>query len=450
MLESLWKTHWIDSRQFFDEGIHFYESAEWEFARELFQKAIDACRTNGFAYQYLGFLSVHGDDQAQALRYFELAAKCAPNDHHKAIAQHHLSRAWHASGNETAALDHIRLAIALAPEDLPYRLELVRALMRAGLKQDAIRELRWLILTELKYWTAAAIDRTLDPMREDVTELLRQLRDEARAMAEKILAEFRETVRLIDSFPQPLPFVFSRTRNWQRSVEESMKSMRAKETIFEYRIIIGTIPNSHRALIEEILGGYRRWISDSQQKLADSASSNRADVAAIRAQIPQLTRDSQQVASDLSAQEAQILREKKEKGDGYSLALGCTGCLAVPGILIWSGILLEFFAIKRSTGVMDTVGKLILFCPLVSLLPILIAGRSVTFHAKRRSMITAAHEKQLEIGSKMETVEPAAREAEQRNTELLQSRESEFNALRAIYQNTIEVLEQRLAIAKSH
>jgi hypothetical protein len=103
---------------------------------------------------------------------------------------------------------------------------------------------------------------------------------------------------------QAAKLVFARTRNWQRTVEEFMKSMVGKETIFAYRRIATTILNSHRALAEEVLGGYRAWISDSQKRPADVASSNRAEVDAKRAEIPRLKREAEKVASNLATQGA--------------------------------------------------------------------------------------------------------------------------------------------------
>jgi hypothetical protein len=85
-----------------------------------------------------------------------------------------------------------------------------------------------------------------------------------------------------------------------------MKSMVGKETIFAHRRIATTILNSHRALVEEVLGGYRARISDWQKRPADLASSNRAGVDAIRVEIPRLKREAEKVASNLATQGADL------------------------------------------------------------------------------------------------------------------------------------------------
>ena len=408
ILDSLWKTHWIDSRQFFDEGVRCYESAEREFARERFQKATEACRTNGFAYQYLGFLSVHDDDQAQALRYFELAAKFAPNDHHKAIAHYHLSRAWHASGNEIASLDQIRLAIALAPKDLPYQFELVRALMRAGLKQEAIRELRKLISVDLKYWTAAAIDRSFDPMRAEITGLLSEMREEERVKANNLSEDFWETIRVVESLPEALPLVFrsASVGEWKQDA----KSLFDKGTIFAYREIITIVSDFHRSFIENAIGRYKGWISDAQQRLTELAASNEASVSQLRAERQRLIDQGEEVKSTLSQQEWQLKREFESKEHGYGFAL-------------------------------------LIFFPLIAILPVMVLGRRLSFLGRRRGLRLGARAKWLDIELKVKASEDAALEAKKQADGELEQKTAEFNRLRSIYQNNIALLERRLSIA---
>lgn len=445
ILDSLWKTHWIDSRQFFDEGIRCYESAEREFARERFQKATEACRTNGFAYQYLGFLSVHDDDQAQALRYFELAAKFAPNDHHRAIAHYHLSRAWHASGNENASLDQIRLAVALAPKDLPYRFELVRALVRAGLKQEAVRDLRDLISADLRYWTAVAIDRALDPIRPDVTDLLSRMREEAGGTANRILANFFETLRLAESLPEQLPFVSGYARDWKRSVE----SLMAKGTIFEQKKVIDTVPQSHREFVRKVIDRYETHLSESRDRVTRLSADKRGEVEGIRSELRALKGQFEEVDTNLASQEAQITTDLKSKGGGYAAALGCSGLLAVLGLLIFGGIFLEFFGIKRSTGLPDTLGKLALFSPLLIIGPLLIAMRSMVFRGKRRQARLIARASKVKIEQKINVVEEAVCKAEAAAMDEVKSLQASFDRLETVCQANLALLRERLAVAES-
>jgi tetratricopeptide (TPR) repeat protein len=443
ILDALWKTHWIDSRQFFDEGVECYQSGEKEFARERFQKATEACRTNGFAYQYLGFLSAHDDDKAQTLRYFELAAKFAPNDHHKAIAHYHLSRALHASGNETASLEQIRLSVALAPKDLPYRFELVRALMRTGFRQDAISELRKLISADLRYWTAVEIDQSLDPMRAEISRVLGELRDEERLKANRLSADFLETIRVVESLPEALPLEFRSASEWKKELDRLLE----KGTIFAYREIVNNAITSHKPYVEMATGRYKKGISYLDTQLINLAAGNQAIANGFNAQIQYLAKQAEQIINEFNGNDAQLMRDFKSKEGGYGLALGCTGCLATLGLVIFAGIFFEFFAIKASRGLPDTIGKLVIFLPLILPLPVIVIARRIWYQNRRRNLQHTAHARGLEIESRVRAVEASARAEYWKNTQELEHRRAEFQRLQTIYRSNISLLEKRLAVA---
>ena len=74
------------SRQYWEQGVKCYETSEYDIARERFSRALDANRTNYFAYQYLGFIAVHEERSEEALRNFELAKKFADSGYHRALA----------------------------------------------------------------------------------------------------------------------------------------------------------------------------------------------------------------------------------------------------------------------------------------------------------------------------------------------------------------------------
>lgn len=443
ILDALWKTHSIDSQQFYDEGVQCYQNGEKEFARERFQKATEACRTNGLAYQFLGFLSVHNDDQTQALRHFELASKFAPNHNHKAIAHYHLSRAWHAAGNQGASLEHIRSAVALAPNDLPYRFELVRAMMRAGLTQNAIQELRMLISVDLKYWTAAEIDRTLDPMRVEVSGLLSGLREEERVKADKLSGHFLETIRVIESLPEALSLVFRPASDWKRELDKLFEN----GTIFAYREIVNRVIASHQSLVEMAIGRYKKGISDLDTQLINLAARNQAKGNEFSAQLQYLAYQAAQTVNEFNASDAQLMQASKSTEGGYGLALGCSGCLAILGLVIFAGILFEFFAIKASRGLPDTMGKLVIFLPLILPLLIITITRRIRYQNSRRNLQRTAHARGLEIESRMRAVEASAREDHWNNTQELEHRRAEFQRLQTIYRSNIRLLGNRLAIA---
>ena len=92
------------SRQYWEQGVKCYETAEHEFARERFNRALDANRTNYFAYQYFGFIAVHEENSSEAIKNFDLARKFADSGYHRALALSHLARSHHAAGNLPQAI----------------------------------------------------------------------------------------------------------------------------------------------------------------------------------------------------------------------------------------------------------------------------------------------------------------------------------------------------------
>jgi hypothetical protein len=115
--------------------------------------------------------------------------------------------------------------------------------------------------------------------------------------------------------------------------------------------------------------------------------------------------------------------------------------------VIYSGILLEYFAIKKATGLPDTLGKLLIFFPLIAILPVMVLGRRLSFLGRRRGLRLGARAKWLDIELKVKASEDAALEAKKQADGELEQKTAEFNRLRSIYQNNIALLERRLSIA---
>jgi hypothetical protein len=60
------------SRQGWEQGVKCYDSSEYEIAQERFSRALNANRTNYFAYQYPGLIAVHNEDEQEAVKNFDL------------------------------------------------------------------------------------------------------------------------------------------------------------------------------------------------------------------------------------------------------------------------------------------------------------------------------------------------------------------------------------------
>ncbi len=93
------------SRQYWEQGVKCYETAEYGLAKERFNRALDANRTNYFAYQYLGFIAVQAEESEEALKSFGLARKFAESGYHRALALSHLARTYNAVGNLPQAVE---------------------------------------------------------------------------------------------------------------------------------------------------------------------------------------------------------------------------------------------------------------------------------------------------------------------------------------------------------
>jgi hypothetical protein len=142
-------------------------------------------------------------------------------------------------------------------------------------------------------------------------------------------------------------------------------------------------------------------------------------------------------------------QEFESKEHGYGFALGCTGCLAILGLVIYAGILLEYFAIKKATGLPDTLGKLLIYSPLIAILPIMVTGRWISFLGRRRGLRLDARAKELDIESNVRASDEEALEAKKQADEELEHATLAFNRMRSIYEDNITLLERRLAIATS-
>jgi tetratricopeptide (TPR) repeat protein len=443
ILDSLWKTHSIESRQYFEEGVQCYETGERELARECFDMAAKACRTNGFAYQYLGFLAVHNGDQDQAIRNFELAAKFLTSDHHKASAHYYLCRAWHAAGDQKASLEHIQAAVGLAPDDLPYHFELVHAQIRAGLTQDALQNLRELISRDIRYWTAAMIDRSLDPIRNEIELLLEQMREETKKAASRILDHFAESVRIIESLPRP---------DFRSPVHlaPSFDSLTPKRTVFEYQKVIQTIPAKHCAEIEKAMSDYESWLSRVSGQRSNLAARNRAAVDVIRDQIRILTEQAQAVDEHLSHQLGQVESAYKlGKEGGYGCAFGCLGLLAVLGALGFAGVWLILVMNGGPVGTPYTDSTPLHSALLVLPFLLLIGLRRAAFQLRKSGLRAGANSKKSEIQSMIESAETGARRAAAEGAELLKPSEVELGRVSSLCSESLVRLRERLEIARA-
>jgi len=160
------------SRQYWEQGVKCFETAEYDIARERFNRALDANRTNYFAYQYLGLIAVHDENSQEALKNFDLARKFAENGYYRALALSHLARGHNAKGDVSQAVQSSVAATQAAPDYAKFWYETAIYQVRASGVEEAIRCLRQAISTDWMYWSISISDANLDPIRNRVERLL--------------------------------------------------------------------------------------------------------------------------------------------------------------------------------------------------------------------------------------------------------------------------------------
>lgn len=183
-----------ESRQYWEQGVACYETKEYELAKERLQKALEANRTNSFAYEYLGFISVDEDSAEAAIRNFDLARKFSKSNHHRAIALSHLARSSHATGNLRNAVDFSKAAVDADPQTAKFWYEYGTYSARSGDVASAIASLREAIERDWNYWGVIAVDSSLDCIRKEINKLFEELRLRERRRASAALEQLRAAI----------------------------------------------------------------------------------------------------------------------------------------------------------------------------------------------------------------------------------------------------------------
>ena len=220
------------SRQYWEQGVKCYETSEYDIARERFNRALDANRTNYFAYQYLGFIAVHEEKSPEALKNFELARKFADSGYHRALALSHLARCHHATGDLPRAVQSAIAATEAAPDHAKFWYECAVLHVRGSNAEEAIQCLRRAISGDWTYWSISISDANLDPIRQRVERLLEQMREEQRLIARRTLDGLGSTMKMLQGMRITTEVAESR-----KKLDEYEAQYR-EGTVFAYRSLI--------------------------------------------------------------------------------------------------------------------------------------------------------------------------------------------------------------------
>lgn len=187
------------SRQYWEQGVQCYEATEFEMAKERFEKALDANRTNYFAYQFLGGIAFSEDNLRDAIRNFELEYKFAGVGYPKALALSHRAACHEKRGELEAAADVSNRAVEACPEVAKFRYDVARYSAMLGRAQQACGALKEAIERDWNYWRVVISDEDFDPVRPAVIMLLDKLRERERDKAKKAVAMLKQASEVAKS-----------------------------------------------------------------------------------------------------------------------------------------------------------------------------------------------------------------------------------------------------------
>lgn len=219
------------SRQYWEQGVKCYETREYDMAKERFSRALEANRTNYFAYQYLGFIAVHEDSPKETIRKFQLARNFADDGYHRALALSHLARGHYAAGDLSTATESAIEATEAAPEHAKFWYECAVFQVRRG-DPEAIACLRRSITADWAYWSIAASDENLNSIRQQVYQLLDQMRGEQGAIARRSIDQLSITMHLLKSLR-----IDTELSEYRAKLAEC-EALYEEGTVFSYRKVV--------------------------------------------------------------------------------------------------------------------------------------------------------------------------------------------------------------------
>jgi tetratricopeptide (TPR) repeat protein len=231
------------SRQYYEQGVKWYEDSEYDLAKERLQLALKENSRNYFAYQYLGFIAVNREESQEALRNFELARKAAENDYHKALALSHLARSYNAVGELPKALQCSTSATQAAPDHAKFWYESAVYYVRSGITNEAVKCLRRAISTDWMYWSISGTDSNLEPIQHGVEGLLSEMREEQRTIARKCLDQVKQMVATLAGMQIGNELAHTRTFS-------QCESQYREGTVFAYRDLVPIAQQAQKKALE--------------------------------------------------------------------------------------------------------------------------------------------------------------------------------------------------------
>src|SRR5271157_3837336 len=338
MLASLDNT----SRQYYEQGVKWYEDSEYDLAKERLQLALKDNSRNYFAYQYLGFIAVNREESQGALRNFELARKAAENEYHKALALSHLARSYNAVGELPKALQCSTAATQAAPDHAKFWYECAIYYVRSGNAAEAVKCLRRAISTDWMYWSISVTDSNLEPIRRPAQELLEAMREEQRTVARKGLDQFKQTLTTLGGMQ-----VSSEVEEQARMLSQCETQYR-EGTVFAYRAAVPIALEAQKKALETAIKVLDQRVAANRQTLASIGPDLRRDLGTIQSQISSLEREADRIAESFHlgcvgwgivifismSMFASLANQGRNVGGGVAVLIGIPALIGLGGKLL--------------------------------------------------------------------------------------------------------------------
>ena len=292
-----------ESRQYFEQGVKCYEAGEYELAKERFELALKANRTNHFAYEYLGFVAVTKDAGAEAVRNFELARKFADDKPLRALACTHLARAHYASGDRAKAVTFAAEAAQLQPDAAAYSYRYAQYCALAGAGQDALTALSRAWNLDMMYWPKASVDEDFGGLRQDVLRIQKESRSAFRAAAQLALGELERVIQ--DARRIPLGSIST-----YEAAGDKLKTQLNEENVFVLLEARSQAAETKKRLVADCEAALLSQVRDKRREIDENRQHDRE-------QLKESQRGLRGIEKEIQELDASEKEKDRLRGDGW-------------------------------------------------------------------------------------------------------------------------------------
>jgi tetratricopeptide (TPR) repeat protein len=283
-----------ESRQDFLQGVKCYDVKEDGIAKECFTDALRKNKTNFFAYQYLGFIAVHEDNENEAIRNFDLARKFAEvneNNYHHALALSHLARSHHATDELEKAADLSKQATERYPQLAKFWYELGGYSARLGRDEEAVKALKEAIEHDWTFFTIVVGDHDYDAIRPDVNRLLDSLREQERVKTRDSLDNLRRAISTAQKCGAD-----HEIESWKQSLNE-LETMYQHGNVFVYREIVPKAEGIRVSAFQSAANVSTKQIAEKEAEVKRNELDKDSQLYRLRSQVDNLESKSRAVDS---------------------------------------------------------------------------------------------------------------------------------------------------------